>query len=480
MRPFIPTAIAIALALSIPAVCADTLRSIAERKGLKIGVMALDATWNTPQQKTLVASEFNVVTVGTFWKRTHPAPGVYDWSVTDAVVQWADSEDLGIHLHPLLYPSNDQTPAWVQARPHAEALAILEEHITTAMDRYRGKVDVWDVVNEAVSPSGAYRDCWWLQALGPNYIVEAFRLARQHDPAAVLVYNDHDMELDNAYQNAKWNQVQTILQTLAAEDLIDGLGWQLHTNPSEVLGGQFALADRMEWVESLGLKNFVTELDMEIGVEETALQRQGEAYQKVAEVWLDHHNGGWFETWGVYDKHTWLGSAKRPLLFDEQYQPKPAYDGVLNALLEDTRADFNQDGAIDGADFLEWQRGLGAIDADYDQGDLLSWQRQFAAPEAGQAYAVPEPNAQCWHASAVALLAALTRTRYSKASTAPAAWRRSRRALSWPSAHRLASESTESNARLAADSTVPSGQQEPNTIRSAGAQLGSAIDDASK
>jgi endo-1,4-beta-xylanase len=479
MRRLISTALA--LALSIPTVCADTLRSIAERKDLKIGVMALDATWNTPQQKSLVASEFNVVTVGTYWKRTHPAPGVYDWSVTDAVVQWADGEDLGVHLHPLLYPSNDHTPAWVQARPHAEALAILEEHITTAMDRYRGVVDVWDVVNEAVSPSGGYRDCWWLQALGPNYIVEAFRLARQHDPAAVLVYNDHDMELDNAYQNAKWNQVKTILQTLADEDLVDGLGWQLHTNPSKVLGDQFALAERMQWVASLGLKNFVTELDMAIGTEEGALQQQGEAYQRVAEIWLDHHNDGWFETWGVYDKYTWLGADKRPLLFDEQYQTKPAYDGVLNALLEDTRADFNQDGAIDGADFLEWQRGLGATGAEYDERDLLSWQRQFAAMDAGPAaHAVPEPDARYWHASAIAMLAAISRTRYFKASPAPVVVRRSRRAVSWPMARASASDAATSNARLTADSIVPNGQREPNTIRSPGALPGLAVADASK
>jgi endo-1,4-beta-xylanase len=429
MRSFIPLALALVLSNSIAS--ADTLRSIAERKDLKIGVMANDATWNTPQQKALVASEFNVVTVGTYWKRTHPAPGVYDWSVTDALVQWADDENLGVHLHPLLYPSNDHTPAWVQERPHAEALAILEEHVTTAMDRYRGVVDVWDVVNEAVSPSGGYRDCWWLQALGPNYIVEAFRLARQHDPAAVLVYNDHDMELNNAYQNAKWNQVKTILQTLAAEDLVDGLGWQLHTNPDKVLGGQFALAERMEWVASLGLKNFVTELDMAIGPEEAALQRQGEAYQKAAEVWLDHHNGGWFETWGVYDKYTWLGADKRPLLFDEQYQPKPAYHGVMNALLEDTNADFNQDGAIDGGDFLEWQRGIGPTNADYDQSDLLSWQRQFTAIDAGQAaHAIPEPAAAYWHASAIAVLVAVARTRYFTASPSSEAARKSRCAVS--------------------------------------------------
>lgn len=466
----------LALSLGVSNLAADTLRAIAERKDLKVGVMAVDATWNTPQQKSLVASEFNVVTVGTYWNRTHPARDVYDWSLTDSVVQWAEGEELGIHLHPLLYPSNDHTPAWVQASPHAEALAILEEHITAAMDRYRGVVNVWDVVNEAVSPSGGYRDCWWLQALGPNYVVEAFRLARQHDSNAVLVYNDHDVELNNSYQNGKWNQVKTILQTLAAEDLVDGMGWQLHTAPGEVLGAQFALAERMQWVESLGLKNFVTELDMEIGGDELALQQQGAAYHKVAEVWLDHHGGGWFETWGVYDKHTWLGAAKRPLLFDEQYHRKPAYDGVLNALLEDTHADFNQDGDVDGADLLDWQRGLG--DAGYDSSDLLSWQRQFAANNSevnplilgGEqiTLAIPEPGAAYWHASAITVLAALIHTRYCAASSEPAARSRSRLAVPWRMAWASTSEAVASRARINADATFPSGQHEPSTNRSTG------------
>jgi endo-1,4-beta-xylanase len=370
----------------------QTLRSVADRKDIKIGVMALDPTWSTPQQQALVATEFNVVTVGAYWKRTHPERDTYDWSVTDAVVNWADSAGLGVHLHPLLYPANTHSPAWVQASPHSEALAILEEHIATAMTRYRGVVDVWDVVNEAVSPAGGYRDCWWLQALGPGYIVEAFRLARRYDPDAILVYNDHDIELDNAYQSAKWTQVQTILHSLVAEGLVDGMGWQLHTNPAEVLGNEFALAERMQWVESLGLANFVTELDMEIGPGDAALHEQREAYSLVSDVWLDHHNGGWLQTWGVYDKHTWLGSEKRPLLFDEQYNRKLAYYGVFDALLEHTSADFNGDGAVDGADFLHWQRGLG-LDG-LDAGDLQSWRSQFLTstlPAAITLSPTPEP-----------------------------------------------------------------------------------------
>jgi endo-1,4-beta-xylanase len=418
----------LAFACSTNCVADDTLRSIAERKDMKIGVMALDATWNSPEQKALVASEFNVVTVGAYWNRTHRERDVYDWSVTDAVVNWADSEGLGVHLHPLLYPADTQTPAWVQTSPHSEAPTILEEHISTAMTRYRGVVDVWDVVNEAVSPSGGYRDCWWLQALGPNYIVEAFRLARQYDPDAVLVYNDHDIELTSSYQTAKWTQVQTILETLAAEDLVDGLGWQLHTNPGEVLGDQFALAERMQWVESKGLKNFVTELDMEIGPGDAALEEQRAAYQEVAEVWLEHNNGGWLQTWGVYDRYTWLGAETRPLLFDEEYNRKPAYYGVRDALLADTSADFNADGAIDGADFLAWQRDINS--QGYEASDLRSWMNQFAMPNPNLLSTaadsqLPEPHSAGFLLSAGAGLALGRRTitaRNPYSSRYPVAW----------------------------------------------------------
>ena len=407
------------IALSVVAsTCAgaETLRSLAERDNLKIGVMALDPTWNTPQQKELVSREFNAVTVGTYWKRTHAARQTFDWSLTDAVVDWADGAGLGVHLHPLLYPADAHTPQWVQDSDPSEARAILEEHIRTAVERYRGVVDVWDVVNEAVAPTptGGYRDTWWLRAMGPAYIVEAFRLARQYDPNAILLYNDYGVERSTAQHTARWNTVKEILSTLAAENLVDGFGWQLHTTPDQVLGADLVLAERMQWVEDQGLKNFVTELDMPIGPGDDQLEQQGDAYRRVAEIWLQHNNGGWLQTWGVYDKYSWLGDGKRPLLLDENYSPKPAYDGVFDALEQATSADFDRDDDVDGADLLQWQRGFGDV---YDDADFERWQFQFgygeSAAEQPPAHAASEPSsAAIWAPLAmVASLAAGRRWR---------------------------------------------------------------------
>jgi endo-1,4-beta-xylanase len=375
---------------------AETLREAAERGGLHVGVMPVDATWNAPEQKALVEREFNVVTVGAYWKRTHPARETYDWAVTDAVVNWADGAGLGVHLHPLIWVDDRQNPEWLVGSDHADARAILDDHIQTAMVRYRGVADVWDVVNEAVANdgSGGYRDGWWLQALGPDYIVEAFRAARRHDPDAVLLYNDYGIELSNSYQTGRWTRVQEILTRL-----VDGLGWQLHVTPEQVLGDEFALAERMEWVKQQGLKNFVTELDVAIPAGDEALVDQAAAYRAIAETWLPRHNGGWLQVWGVYDKHTWLGSDKRPLLFDETYAPKPAYYELRDALDRATSADFNDDNIVDAADFLQWQRGeSGEVDAAM----LNLWREQFGTVQMSTAN-VPEPAVAAWWLTMLAL-----------------------------------------------------------------------------
>lgn len=354
----------------------ETLRQLAERKGVVVGAMILDGTWQTAQQQALVSAEFGAATVGTFWTRTRPQPGVYDWAVTDAAVQWADSQGMGVHLHPLLYPADQFNPQWVRDQLDSNpetARDLLRDHITTAMNRYKGVVDVWDVVNEAVDPSGGYRPSKWKTALESidgvdNYVVEAFRIARDVDPNAVLLYNEHDIELSNGYQSNKWFWTRQVLDTLIAENLVDGLGWQLHTTPDEVLGSEFALAERMQWVRDRGLKNFVTELDMEIPPE-ADLDRQGEAFDLVTRTWLEHSGGGWLQTWGVYDGQSWLGAGKRPLLFDEQYQPKPAYDGVRDALNTIPDAgDFNGDARIDALDLqmLAAAADAGPYDHRYD------------------------------------------------------------------------------------------------------------------
>ncbi|MCA9234902.1 MAG: endo-1,4-beta-xylanase [Planctomycetales bacterium] len=320
---------------------AASLRAVADERGLCIGAMILDDGWRQPAQQALVARQFNAATVGAYWTRTHPARDRWNWQLTDDVVAFAEANDMAVHLHPLLYPADDKSPTWLTTAPAADARAILAAHVEEAVGRYRGRCAVWDVVNEAVAPNGrGLRDCWWLRSLGRDYVATTFRLARQHDPDAALLYNEYGCELSDSRQSRRWETALQLVRELHAAGLIDGFGWQLHVTPDDVLGDDFALDERMQQIASLGLDNYVTELDVAIPDDSPAsLRRQADAYRRIAEIWLRRRGDGWLQTWGVSDRHTWLDpphaandQLRRPLLFDDALQPKPAYYALLQTL----------------------------------------------------------------------------------------------------------------------------------------------------
>src|SRR5208282_5959142 len=53
-----------------------------------------------------------------------------------------------------------------------ELLQRMRDHIHTVVGRYKGKIKVWDVVNEAIADGGTnlLRNSLWLQIIGPNFI----------------------------------------------------------------------------------------------------------------------------------------------------------------------------------------------------------------------------------------------------------------------------------------------------------------------
>lgn len=319
---------------------AQTLREAADSAHTKIGAMILDADWKSPAQQRLVAREFNLATVGIFWTRTHPAREQWDWSVTDAAVDWARKNKLAIHLHPLLYPADDQAPKWLLESSPEDAPAILERHADAAGNHFRGRVEYLDVVNEPLAPdSSELRDCWWTRStLGDNYILEAFRLARQKFPDVHLILNEHGCERGTPGQTKKWTAWLKLLKRLHDENLVDGAGWQLHTTPDFVLARDFALDSRMAEIAAIGLANHVTELDLPVS-DDSPLQmfRQSEAAAKIAGIWTRRRSPqSTFTTWGVSDRHSWLppvnGRSPWPLMFADDYSPKPFYASVRHAL----------------------------------------------------------------------------------------------------------------------------------------------------
>lgn len=319
----------------------------------------------------LLVPHFNSVTAENEMKfnALQPAEGNFTFSTADKIVDFATNNQMKVRGHALVWHS--QTPSWLfvdssGADVGAEVLLTrMRTHISTVMNHFRGKVYAWDVVNEAIMDTGAYRTfdeakdtekSSWYKILGESYIAEAFKAARAADPDAKLYYNDyHD------YVPAKHEGIYNMLKGLLDAGVpIDGVGIQGHLNidpsPDPANQGYYEsvanLEEAIKQYSSLGLEVQITEMDISMyvtGVTYTSdmflttdtftddlKTKQAERYREYFGLFREYKDVIKSVTfWGIADDNTWLsefssGRKDFPLLFDDNHQPKKALYAVAN------------------------------------------------------------------------------------------------------------------------------------------------------
>jgi len=305
------------------------------------------------------------------WQSINDEPGVYDFSVADAYVDFAEKHRMAAIGHTLVWHS--QTPRWVfqdeNGQPASRELLLkrMRDHIHTVAGRYKGRIKGWDVVNEAISDGGAdapmLRNSPWKRIIGDDFIDHAFRFAREADPHAELYYNDYGM-----FHREKRERTIKMLRGLLERGVpIDGVGMQGHyqiVNPPVE-----DIEDAIKDFAALGLKVMVTELDVDVlpsrgpvgnaeisrreeyaaslnpyveGLPDEVQQQLAKRYADIFAVFLKHRKDITRVTlWGLHDGQTWLngfpvrGRTNHPLLFDRELQPKPAFFAVLQSPHDD-------------------------------------------------------------------------------------------------------------------------------------------------
>ena len=339
----------------------------------------------------LVKEQFNQVSPENDlkWALIHPREGAdgYNFGPADAFVNFGLSNNMYLVGHTLVWHA--QTPNWVFAGtnlppgvtngapgpvadrktagtnapgggggfgrggftgPRAsreELLQRMHDHIRTVVGRYKGKIKVWDVVNEAIADGGTnlLRNSLWLQIIGPDFIAKAFEYAHEADPDAILRYNDYSLE-----NPAKRRKLITLIKSLQEQHVpVMAIGSQAHLNVSTSFE---AMDQALTEMETLGLPIHITELDVNSaqggqrstsadisnnaattqgGLVEDANRRLSDAYAGLFRAFAKHDKSVKLVTfWGVNDGVSWRAQG-RPLLFDGNDQPKPAFDAVIRA-----------------------------------------------------------------------------------------------------------------------------------------------------
>jgi endo-1,4-beta-xylanase len=224
----------------------------------------------------------------------------------------------------------------------------MSNHIHTVVERYKGRIKSWDVVNEAIADgpgTNILRNSLWLEIIGPDFIAKAFQFAHEADPGAFLRYNDYGLE-----NPSKRKKLIALIKSLQEQKVpIHGIGSQAHINASTT----FETMDQaLTEMATLGLPIHITELDVNsaaggqrsfgANVADNAATTQGglvndadkklaDAYAEIFRAFVKHHDSVKLVTfWGVNDANSWRAQGT-PLLFDGNSQPKPAFNAVIRA-----------------------------------------------------------------------------------------------------------------------------------------------------
>ncbi|WP_269226060.1 endo-1,4-beta-xylanase [Flavobacterium eburneipallidum] len=308
---------------------------------------------------SLIAKEFNSITPENCMKSMflHPEKDKFDFKMADKFIALGEKHNMFIHGHTLIWHSQ-LAPWFTQIKDSVTMSAALNNHITTIVKNYKGRIDSWDVVNEALNEDGTLRKTVFLDTYGKDYLTLAFKLAAKADPKVDLYYNDYN--LCNAKKRKGAVALVKNLQKNGAK--IDGVGEQGHWNlitPS---------LDEIEQTildfSALGVKVSFTELDISVlpnpwdvvgadvnqkseasekmnpypkSLPDSIQTQLAERYEAIFKLFLKHQDKiDRITLWGVNDGQSWLndwpikGRSNYPLLFDREFKAKKAYNNIMN------------------------------------------------------------------------------------------------------------------------------------------------------
>lgn len=259
------------------------------------------------------------------WRFVQPEKNQYNFKQSDYIINFALFNNKLVRGHTLVWHSG--IPQYVTNESDPKVVEkLLRDHISTVVGRYKGKIQSWDVVNEIIHipdiQQNGMRNSYWYKILGEKYIDIAFDAAHKADPNAILVYNEWGTEYDTKDNIAKREAVISLIKRLKQRNVpIHGFGLQSHlsTKGANFLGN--GLPKFIQQLHDLGLKIYVTELDVIQSQENTSKHNYSvtETYRKYLELVLAGHLIEDVMVWGVFDRVQQMSRS-------EQIKPQLLYN----------------------------------------------------------------------------------------------------------------------------------------------------------
>src|SRR5690606_12234578 len=277
----------------------------------------------------ILANEFNSITAENEMKsmNIHPQRDTFNFEVADKFVELGEKNNMFIHGHTLIWHS--QLSRWFrEIEDSTEFATAVESHVKDIVERYKGRIDSWDVVNEALNEDGTLRESIFLEKMGEDYLASAFKWTSEIDPNTDLYYNDYNMTKPSKRQGA----IRLVKNIMDQGIKVDGIGMQGHWHLER---------PSLEEIEqsildyaALGVKVAITELDISVlpnpedlegaeisqnfensellnpykeGLPDSIQVKLANRYKDIFKIFLKHKDKISRVTfWGVSDGHSWL------------------------------------------------------------------------------------------------------------------------------------------------------------------------------
>jgi endo-1,4-beta-xylanase len=340
--------------------CGPPLWKLAARNGLVFGSSL--ATWQLDgeydrvhgREAALLFTEDDLL-----WYQLKPSPDApLNFGPGDQIIEFAERHKqltIGAHLawdEGFGEGWNVEEMAEMSRR---DAERLLYGVVRRQVRHYRGRMDGWIVATEVTDPEfhdrhGFRTNVPWYQSIGPSYIAETFHIAEEQDPHALRIINETGFETVNEFGDRPEPRRRIFLKAL--DRLLDknvpvqavGIEGHLGADRFAERFDERAYRSFLREIKDRGLPILITELDVtddglpaDIRVRDRGV---ADVYRRYLDVTLDEKAVKAVIAFGLTDRYTWLqedfpredGAVRRPLAFDEELRPKPAYRAIARAL----------------------------------------------------------------------------------------------------------------------------------------------------
>lgn len=267
------------------------------------------------------------------WNYVQPEKGQWDFSDPEYNVETAFNN--GMTVKGNLIWGKGNVADWVKSDPDINAVMV--DYITQVMTHYKGKIKIWDVVNESNRKG---QDVFW-NKLGLQGVRDAFSTARAVDPSATLLYNDF-IDVDGTESENRMEMIDQIVPQLQADGNIDGIGIQIIVNRMSTFNPD-KLRAQLEILAKYGLPIHVSEFSVVINGENTPenLKKQAKVGGEIIKILKESGIVVDVIAFGVDDNSAnkiygensnagfWMKTE------DGRWIPKPIVFGMMKSLLEE-------------------------------------------------------------------------------------------------------------------------------------------------